>query len=159
MANGKGTEIGQGEQQVDEQADELTRGLQRLGQWIEVGVYVAGGFFLIAAAAYLLVDSMPSLWRSRSASAGALALLDHVLLVFVLVEVFHTVRFAIARHELRAEPFLVVALIACVRRILVVTAGTEPVVATSALVELGLLVVLLLASAAALLMLRLARRR
>jgi len=29
-----------------------------------------------------------------------------VLLVFVLIEVFHTLRFAVAQRELRAEPFL-----------------------------------------------------
>jgi uncharacterized membrane protein (DUF373 family) len=81
-------------------------------------------------------------------------ILDRVLLVFVLVEVFHTLRFAIARQELRAEPFLIVALIAAVRRFLVVTAGTAPITQRDSLVELALLLAFMVASAYALYLVR-----
>jgi uncharacterized membrane protein (DUF373 family) len=83
--------------------------------------------------------------------------LDRVLLVFVLIEVFHTLRFAVAQRELRAEPFLIVALIAAVRRFLVVTAGTGPITSRDSLVELGLLLAFMFASAVALYLVRAAR--
>lgn len=129
-------------------------GLHRMGRWLEVAVYVAGGFFLIAAAVIVLADAVTGLWSGGGASARALSLLDRVLLVFVLVEVFHTVRLAIWSHEIRAEPFLIVVIIAGVRRILVVTAGSEPIGSRDTLVELGLLVVLLVAASSALHLLR-----
>ena len=43
---------------------------------------------------------------------------DHLLLVLMLVEILHTVRQSIEARELQAEPFLIVGLIATVRRIL-----------------------------------------
>ena len=50
---------------------------------------------------------------------------DHLLLVLVLVEILHTVRQSIEARELQAEPFLIVGLIATVRRILLVTLETS----------------------------------
>ena len=52
---------------------------------------------------------------------------DHLLLVLMLVEILHTVRQSIEARELQAEPFLVVGLIATVRRILLVTLETSNV--------------------------------
>ncbi len=52
----------------------------------------------------------PGPTRARSASRGA-----------DLVEILHTVRLSIRSHTLVTEPFLVVGLIASIRRILVVT--------------------------------------
>ena len=60
-----------------------------------------------------------------------LAVLDHVLLVFILVELLDTIR--IIRQErgiIIAEPFLLVGLIAVVRRILLVTAQIEQATGT-----------------------------
>jgi uncharacterized membrane protein (DUF373 family) len=131
-----------------------TAHVQRFGQWIEVAISICGGFFLIAAAIIVLADTVPSLWHGPTALVRALSVLDHVLLVFVLVEVFHTVRLAISRHEIQAEPFLIVVIIAAVRRILVVTAGNGPIEGHDTLIELGLLVALLLAAAGALVLLR-----
>jgi uncharacterized membrane protein (DUF373 family) len=57
---------------------------------------VAGGFFLVAAAVIVLIEAVPALWQGANPSARVSLILDRVLLVFVLVEVFHTLRFAIA---------------------------------------------------------------
>jgi uncharacterized membrane protein (DUF373 family) len=131
--------------------------LQRMGQWVEVVLYVAGGLLLVAAAVIVLIEAVPSLWGGPSPTARVSLLLDRVLLVFVLVEVFHTLRFAVVQRELRAEPFLIVALIAAVRRFLVVTAGTGPITSRGSLVELGLLLAFMFASAVALYLVRAAR--
>jgi hypothetical protein len=50
-----------------------------------------------------------------------LQVLDHLLVVLMLVEILHTVRISIHSHTLITEPFLVVGLIASIRRILVIT--------------------------------------
>jgi len=50
-----------------------------------------------------------------------LRVLDQLLVVLMLVEILHTVRISIRSHILVTEPFLVVGLIASVRRVLVVT--------------------------------------
>jgi uncharacterized membrane protein (DUF373 family) len=146
-------ELGVTRPTVDRPSGQPGATFERVGQWLEVVIYVVGGFFLLAAAGMMLLDTVPLLRPGAGPSTRALSILDHILLVFVLVEVFHTVRLAVTRHEIRAEPFLIVALIAGVRRILVVTVGNESL-GRDSLIELGLLIVLLLASSGALLMLR-----
>ena len=47
--------------------------------------------------------------------------LDQLLFVLVLVEILHTVRISIRAHEILIEPFLIVGLIASIRRVLVIT--------------------------------------
>ncbi|HVA21375.1 MAG TPA: phosphate-starvation-inducible PsiE family protein [Candidatus Micrarchaeia archaeon] len=133
----------------------MTRVLDRAGRWIETAIYVAGGLLLVGAAVLLLVSVVTiAVGSGGSVETRSLSVLDHVLLIFVLVELFHTVRLAIRTHELDAEPFLVVALIASIRRILVITAGTRPIEQRTTLVEMGLLIVLVIAISAALLLLR-----
>jgi hypothetical protein len=117
---------------------------ERTGEWIEILIYIGGGFFLVAAAVIVLADE-----GCQPHAAGSL-----ILLVFVLVEVLHTARFVVTRRRLQGEPFLIVALIAGVRRVLVLTAGTEPLARHDALVELGLLIALLAAASGALFLLR-----
>jgi uncharacterized membrane protein (DUF373 family) len=122
--------------------------LERVGEAVEMLIYITGALFLVAAAVIVLGDAVSALWKGPSTAARAAVILDRVLLVFVIVEVLHTVRFVVTRHRLQAEPFLIVALIAGVRRILVITAGTEPVPRRDTLLELGLLILLLFAASA-----------
>jgi len=53
-------------------------------------------------------------------AAQTLKVLNQLLIVLMLVEILHTVRISIRAHVLVTEPFLVVALIASIRRILVI---------------------------------------
>ena len=50
-----------------------------------------------------------------------LGVLNELLIVLMVVEILHTVRISIRSHVLVTEPFLVVGLIATIRRILVIT--------------------------------------
>ena len=50
-----------------------------------------------------------------------LAVLNQLLIVLMLVEILHTVRVSIRSHFLVTEPFLVIGLIASIRRMLVTT--------------------------------------
>jgi NADH:ubiquinone oxidoreductase subunit 6 (subunit J) len=51
--------------------------------------------------------------------------MDRILFILVLVEILHTVRISIRSHTLVIEPFLIVGLIAIVRRMLVLTLQAE----------------------------------
>src|SRR5580700_6149522 len=65
-------------------------------------------------------------------------LLDRVLLVLILVEIVHTVVLSLRAHRLVAQPFIVVGLIAVIRRILLVlTPGSGASLSTA---ELALLI-------------------
>jgi hypothetical protein len=57
----------------------------------------------------------------RTIAAETLRVLDQLLSVLMVVEILHTVRISIRSHYLVTEPFLVVGLIASIRRILVIT--------------------------------------
>ena len=73
-----------------------------------------------------------------------LDVLDRVLLAFIFVELLDTIRVTVTERGIFiAEPFLLVALIAVVRRILLLTAGLEQAESTEGfqnmLVELGVM--------------------
>jgi hypothetical protein len=78
----------------------------------------------------------------------------------MVVEILYTVQVSLREHTLAPEPFLVVGLIAGIRRILVLTAEFSEMVEEggdtfrNAMLELGLLTVLVLALVGALAMLR-----
>ncbi len=73
-----------------------------------------------------------------------LAVLDRLLLAFIFVELINTVRVTVAERGIFiAEPFLLVGLIAVVRRILLLTAGLEQAESTETfqnmIIELGVM--------------------
>jgi uncharacterized membrane protein (DUF373 family) len=106
-------------------------------------VTVAVGVVLIALAAVLVVDGLATFFHTagRSVPAAATALLDQVLLVLILVEIVHTVVLSLRAHRLAAQPFIIVGLVAVIRRILFVLSSEVKVNTT----ELGLLILMLIA--------------
>ncbi|WNO70295.1 phosphate-starvation-inducible PsiE family protein [Streptomyces sp. AM8-1-1] len=54
-----------------------------------------------------------------------LSALDNSLVLFIVAELLHTVRLTIRNQRLDAEPFLVVGLIAGIRKVLIVTAEAD----------------------------------
>ena len=130
---------------------------------VEDVLYVALGVLLAAGALVLLGDT--TLTFVRNLMAGTLpgrmiSLLDRVLLVLMFAEILYTVQVSFREHALVPEPFLVVGLIAAIRRVLVITAEFADVkdAATGAfhatMVELGLLTVLSLVLVVSLVLLR-----
>ena len=103
-------------------------------------VTVTVGIILIALAAVLLISGIVDFADGTygSIANGAPHLLDQVLLVLILVEIVHTVVLSLRAHRLVAQPFIVVGLIAVIRRILfVLTPGSHVNASTS---ELALLI-------------------
>jgi uncharacterized membrane protein (DUF373 family) len=103
------------------------------------------------------------LWRSLAAGApqqAIIELLDRGLLTLMVVELLYTVQVSFRSHELKPEPFLVVGLIAAVRRILVVTAefahmvDREEAAFRRAMLEVALLTAMVLALVVSLWLLR-----
>ena len=109
-------------------------------------VTVTVGIVLIILAAVLMVSGIVEFARAMSASvtatsvsAAATGLLDQVLLVLILVEIVHTVVLSLRAHRLVAQPFIVVGLVAVIRRILFILSNQIPV----STAELALLIAMI----------------
>jgi len=90
----------------------------------EIVIYFVLAVLLFITALATIADAGKMLWDGLGHWAIAtetLRVLDELLLVLMLVEILHTVRISIRSHVLVTEPFLVVGLIASIRRILVIT--------------------------------------
>jgi uncharacterized membrane protein (DUF373 family) len=122
-------------------------------------IYAALAILLFATALATIGNAGKMLWESLShwsIATDTLAVLDQLLLVLMLVEILHTVRISIHSHVLVTEPFLVVGLIASIRRMLVITLEAASLtkggiwssdgasIFRSSMYELGLLGVLIL---------------
>src|SRR5258708_38219698 len=92
---------------------------------VEDTVYAGLGTLLAAIALVLLVAVAVALVRAILGDAlpdRAVELLDRILLILMIVELLYTVQVSFREHALVPEPFLIVGLIAAVRRLLVLTA-------------------------------------
>ncbi len=120
--------------------------------FVEDVVYAGLGLLLAIGAVALLVgafrSSVASLFTS-SFGSQVVGLLDQILLVLLIIELLYTVQVSFREHGLLAEPFLVVALIAVIRRVLVLTAEVPKLpqageeVFRHSLWELGLLTLMI----------------
>ena len=94
----------------------------------EVVIYILLGTLLACAAVLGIVGSWPLLVNAVHNWTGTEAvfeLIDRLLLVLMLLEILHTLRISIRSHKLVVEPFLIVGLIASLRRILVLGMQAE----------------------------------
>jgi len=129
-----------------------------LGQ-AEVVIYSVLAVLLFVTALATTANAGKMLWEGLAhwtIAAETLLVLDQLLVVLMLVEILHTVRISIHSHFLVTEPFLVVGLIASIRRVLVITleaatltkGGTWSTESASifraSMIELGLLGLLIL---------------
>ena len=91
---------------------------------VEVVIYAVLGVILSLAAIFALFSACQALWQGLAAGASTKTVgegIDRLLVVLVLVEILHTVRISVRSHTLVTEPFLIVGLIATIRRMLVIT--------------------------------------
>jgi uncharacterized membrane protein (DUF373 family) len=136
---------------------------------IEYYIYLGTGVLLACTAALALLSGAISL-GAAAVSLGApeeiIITIDRLLFALMLLEILHTVRVSIREGTLTPEPFLVVGLIASIRRVLVITLGSSqathpgnwtPEVQEqfdASMLELGVLCVLILVMVVAIFMLR-----
>ena len=100
--------------------------------------YVAAvvGVALILLAAVLIVSGLAGFVHvlitnnglaTKNVLAAATGLLDRLLLVLIVAEIVHTVVLSLRAHRLVAQPFIVVGLVAVIRKILLVLSSqTSP---------------------------------
>ena len=132
---------------------------------VEHFLYMALGAVLAVTAAAALLDVVYRLGIAvleRADSAALLSTVDRLLFVLMLAEILHTVRVSINSGSLSCEPFLIVGLIASIRRVLVITLqssqaagnGAEHASFENAMIELGVLCVLILVMVVSILIIR-----
>ena len=124
---------------------------------IEHGVYAAIGVLLavvgVVALIHVGIDVATDViaWDENG---RIFRTVDQLLFVLMLAEILHTVRVSIRSGNLNAEPFLVVGLIASIRRVLVITlassnaqqqqGGDKTVMFRNSMIELGVLAALIM---------------
>jgi len=141
-----------------------------LRRWITQGfgraedvVYIGLGVLLAVNALALLLTGGLHFWeglRAGTLARNMVAQLDRMLLILMIVEILYTVQVSFREHVLTAEPFLIVALIAATRRILVLTAEFSEMLSLgeiafrNAMIEMGVLTVMTLVLVVSLFLLR-----
>ena len=119
---------------MDKLVQETDRGLRvssDLVLLVEHGIMVVLGIVLaltavlaLGGAVLALGGAAVQLWDGVAGIGSAKSLLlivDRLLFVLMVVEILHTVRVSIRSGALTCEPFLIVGLIASIRRVLVIT--------------------------------------
>lgn len=98
---------------------------------VEDGIYIVVAILLLGAAAFALWSTISTLITDVQQLGAAknpdpvtivTDILDKGLILFIIAELLHTVRVTLNERALVAEPFLIVGLIAGVRRLLILTA-------------------------------------
>jgi Phosphate-starvation-inducible E family len=145
------------------QAPGFTTSVRNVLAWIEEALYIIVGLALLVAGVLVVVGAISGLIHSIRARQSAvnigIVLLDRILLMLIVAELIHTLRFVVLRGRIVVEPFLFVGLIAVVRRVLIITAELEHLTLsgralTNQLLELGLLALLALALAVSIFLVR-----
>lgn len=107
---------------------------------VENVIYIALGALLSAAALLALGGACLKLWEGLSdwtGTAAIFSIVDRLLFVLLLIEILHTVTASIRTGELTPEPFLIVGLIASIRRVLVITLQTAEATKIESFTEVG----------------------
>lgn len=94
-------------------------------KFAENAIYIAVGLLLAATAVAVIFFAVQNFFKAMEEGTlfkEVLHILDSLLVVLMLVEIMHTVGISIRQHELSCEPFLIIGLIAAIRRILIITA-------------------------------------
>ncbi len=106
------------------------------------------GIVLLGLAGVLLVSGIVDFFKQvqdDSVNTAGITLLDRTLLVLILVEIVHTVILSLRAHRLAAEPFIVVGLIAVIRKVLFILSNASPIGTTQFALLLGMVVVFIAA--------------
>ena len=108
-----------------------------------VGVALALTLAGLGLFGYVVYDFVTHLTNGPKFTTLILDLLDGLLLVFILTELIHTIRAVIDEKVLVAEPFLVVGVVAAIRRLVVVSAEAKDLFGKpdfgDAMLEIGVL--------------------
>jgi uncharacterized membrane protein (DUF373 family) len=142
---------------ADEDEQDRQRFADRALGMLEDTMYWAIALVLVVGSVALLIAQFNTMLRLRNtpASTVMIEILDGLLLVFIFVELLYAVRSCLRSHEIVAEPFLIVGILAGIKEIVVLSVEAATLLDkgpdfSRAVVEIGVLggVVLVLALAA-----------
>lgn len=136
--------------------------LNRAMTLIEDVVYAGIALVLSLGAVGLLVVAARDLWHGwgDKDTEGLVHVLDTLLLVFIFVELLYAVRLTVRERQVLVEPFLLVAVLAAIKEIVVLSVEAadqvteDPEAFTRSLQEIAVLGVLVVALALAAFLLR-----
>lgn len=135
---------------------------------VEVLAYMALGVLLALATLMGIGSAAASLWtvvQAHGSTDAIVGTIDQLLFVLMLVEILHTVGVSFRSGILVCEPFLIVGLIASIRRVLVITLKSSQTntatptpearsMLNSTMLELGVLAAVILVMVISITMLR-----
>jgi uncharacterized membrane protein (DUF373 family) len=132
---------------------------------LEDAVYWGIALVLIVGSVALLLAQFKTMFMLRNTPAKSvmLEILDGLLLIFIFVELLYAVRACLRSHEIVAEPFLIVGILAGIKEIVVLSVEAATLLEkgpafSRAVVEIGVLAGVVLALALAAFVLRERRR-
>lgn len=153
------------EQDETENEEDRQRFADRVLSFAEDAIYWAIAVVLLAGSVALLVAQFNVLLRLRDMPASTIMLdvLDGLLLIFIFVELLYAVRTSLRSHEIVAEPFLIVGILACIKEIVVLSVEAAKLLSNGpefarAIVQVGVLGGLVLVLSIAIFVLRVQRR-
>jgi hypothetical protein len=112
------------EDQIDAIDSRISTLASRVFGRVELLAYIVLGLMLALAALIGIGLAGGSLWTTvleRGDNVSLVVTIDRLLFVLMVIEILHTVRVSFRSGTLVCEPFLVVGLIASIRRVLVIT--------------------------------------
>ena len=142
---------------ADEDEEDRQRVADRVLGLLEDAVYWAIAVVRVVGSVALLIAQFNTMLRLRNTPATTvmIEILDGLLLIFIFVELLYAVRSSLRSHEIVAEPFLIVGILAGIKEIVVLSVEAATLLDkgpdfSRAVVEIGVLggVVLVLALAA-----------
>ncbi|MDQ3217129.1 MAG: phosphate-starvation-inducible PsiE family protein [Actinomycetota bacterium] len=112
----------------------------------EDALYIAVSLVLAVAGLILFGNGLyafASTFREGELSSTVLDLLDAMLLVFIVTELIHTISAVIRERVLLTEPFLIVGIVAAIRRLVLISAEAKDLLGKpefpDAMLEIGVL--------------------
>jgi uncharacterized membrane protein (DUF373 family) len=130
----------------------VSRSTRRSLQFAEEALYIGVGLLLVVSAAVVLGNAAYHLAvdADEGVREAVEAMLDALLITFILVELLAAVRATLEERTLVAEPFVLVGIIATIKELVVLAAfGTDDLEPADLALELGTLAGVLLALAVA----------
>ena len=153
------------ESEHEEDEEDRQRLADRVLGKLEDGVYWGIALVLIIGSVALLISQFNTMLRLRDVAAKTvmLEILDGLLLIFIFVELLYAVRACLRSHEIVAEPFLIVGILAGIKEIVVLSVEAATLLEkgpafSRAVVEIGVLAGVVLALALSAFVLRERRR-
>ena len=135
------------DKEVDQTDARLREKTSDLFGYAEDAFYVAVAAALVLIGAlyfgYTIYDFVKRATEGSDLSLLVIALLGDLLLVFIFTEIVHTIRAVIDEKILVAEPFLIVGIVAAIRRMVVLSAEAKDLLGkpefSDAMLELAIL--------------------